>query len=207
MNRSWGFPAMENNNSITDALNDQVVPSGFTGQYSSATAQRNIVQALNTSVDASSAFLTCTTKPIGDNPKFSEFLSEDLRTRLLLIKQALQRSASETEHMRIQMAFTTKQLKIFNTLVEVCQSLPLEQIQKILMDRLQEGKETEICETVEKYAEYFIAEFTHFLKLHGFLKKGNSGAPNAPNNANRKVIQQNNFFSIQAPPTTNVTGN
>ena len=49
----------------------------------------------------------------------------------------------------------------------------MEQITQIVNDKLQEGKSEEICETVEKYAEYFIAEFTHFLRLHGFAKKNN----------------------------------
>ena len=66
-------------------------------------------------------------------------------------------------------------MKIFTNLVEVCQSLPIEQITQIVNDKLQEGKSEEICDTVEKYAEYFIAEFTHFLRLHGFVKKYNAG--------------------------------
>ena len=38
------------------------------------------------------------------------------------------------------------------------------------MERLQEGKDEAIRDVIEKFACYFIAEFTHFLRLHGFLK-------------------------------------
>ena len=49
------------------------------------------------------------------------------------------------------------------------------------MDRLQEGKSDDLCEAICKYAEYFIAEFLHFLRMHGFIKPKQSTPPAAPN--------------------------
>lgn len=49
------------------------------------------------------------------------------------------------------------------------------------MDRLQEGKSEDLCEAILKYAEYFIAEFLHFLRMHGFIKPKHSTPPAAPN--------------------------
>lgn len=61
-------------------------------------------------------------------------------------------------------------MKIFMNLVNVSQSLDQDQITKILRERLQEGKSDQLCDTIDKYAEHFIAEFSHFCRLHGFIK-------------------------------------
>ena len=61
-------------------------------------------------------------------------------------------------------------MKVFHNIVNISQSLDLEQISKIVIDRLQEGKSDELCDAIDKYADYFIAEFCHFLRLHGFIK-------------------------------------
>lgn len=110
------------------------------------------------------------TKPISENPKFSETLQEELRSRLLLIKQALQKSQNDQEFFQIQNAFTNKSMKVFKDLVSICQSLDQDQITKIVIERLQEGKSADLAEAVERYAEYFIAEFAHFLRMHGFVR-------------------------------------
>ena len=67
------------------------------------------------------------------------------------------------------------------------------------MERLQENKDEQICLAIEKYAGYFIVEFTHFLRLHGFLK-ATAPLPNQAQQANTKLIQQNNFFHFQNVP-------
>ena len=61
-------------------------------------------------------------------------------------------------------------MQVFHDLVSICQSLDVEQITKIVIERLQEGKSPDLESAVEKYAEYFISEFQHFLRMHGFVK-------------------------------------
>ena len=56
-------------------------------------------------------------------------------------------------------------------MVNISQSLDFEQMSKIVVDRLREGKSDELCDAIDKYAEYFISEFCHFLRLHGFIKQ------------------------------------
>ena len=56
-------------------------------------------------------------------------------------------------------------------MVSISQSLDFEQMSKIVIDRLHEGKSDELCDAINKYAEYFIVEFCHFLRLHGFIKQ------------------------------------
>ena len=62
-------------------------------------------------------------------------------------------------------------MKVFQNLVNISQSLDFEQMSKIVVDRLREGKSDELCDAIDKYAEYFISEFCHFLRLHGFIKQ------------------------------------
>ena len=40
----------------------------------------------------------------------------------------------------------------------------------LVCDRLKAGKGHLICQTIDKYAIFFIEEFKHFLKMHGFTK-------------------------------------
>lgn len=80
---------------------------------------------------AESAFVSV--KPISENPKFSETLQEELRSRLLLIKQALQKTQNDNEFFMIQNAFTNKSMKVFRDLVTICQSLDQDQITKIVI--------------------------------------------------------------------------
>ena len=49
-----------------------------------------------------------------------------------------------------------------------------------------------MCKVIDKYAIFFVEEFKHFLRIHGF-------AHFVAGMKDQKVIQQNNFFSIQAP--------
>ena len=55
--------------------------------------------------------------------------------------------------------------------VDVCQSFhDQSQIDKLIYDKLKAGKGLEMCQIIDKYAIYFIEEFKHFLKIHGFAK-------------------------------------
>ena len=125
-------------------------------------------------------------EPISESPKFSEALEEELRARLNFVKAALQKSQPDYEHQHIQQAFSNKSLKAFISLVKISQSLEQDQIKKILIDRLQEGKEEVICAVIVKYIGYFIVEFMHFLRLHGFLKK--SRPPVAGNHSEQRYL-------------------
>lgn len=123
-------------------------------------------------------------------------LQEELRSRLILIKMALLKTQSDFEFMRIQNAFTNKTIKVFLTMVTMSSALEPEQLTKILIDRLQEGKSSETCDTILKYSDHFFAEFSHFLRIHGFMKSKNPVAQ-----SEQRLIQQNNFFSIHSTPT------
>lgn len=95
-------------------------------------------------------------------------------------------------------------MKVFVNLVNISASLELDQLKKIVKERLQEGKDESICEAVEKYAGHFLVEFTHFLRMHGFHKqpKAQSIAISQVQSSaqEQKLIQQNNFFQIQQAP-------
>ena len=131
---------------------------------------------MNKSVDSCET-LSELNKPISDNPKFNDTLKEELRSRLLFVKSALQKSQPDYEHQRIQDAFTNKTLKVFTNMVKISPSLDLDQLRKILLDRLREDKDEAHCETLEKYSNYFEVEFTHFLRMHGFVKLPQPVAP------------------------------
>ena len=111
-----------------------------------------------------------TCKPISENPKFGEMQQEELRNRLLFVKQAVSKNESDSELVAISNAFTSKQIKIFLNLVNIVSSLEQEKIEEILRQKLKEGVSAELCPIVDKHAEFFIAEFSHFCRLHGFVK-------------------------------------
>lgn len=56
---------------------------------------------LNNSCSSVASAFSGSIKPISDNPKFTESLQEELRSRLLLIKQALQKQQDDCEFLRI----------------------------------------------------------------------------------------------------------
>lgn len=43
-------------------------------------------------------------------------------------------------------------------------------LESLVMDKLKAGKSQELVRCVEKYAVFFLEEFFHFLRIHGFLK-------------------------------------
>ena len=82
---------------------------------------------LRNSYDSGCSHYSMVIKPISENPQnFSEMLQEELRTRLMLIKQALQRSQPDEEFLNIQNAFSNKQMKVFGEMVNISSSLDME---------------------------------------------------------------------------------
>ena len=98
-------------------------------------------------------------------------MQEELRTRLWTMRQALQRTSIEDEYIHIQNAFTNRDFKAFINMVDVCQAIdsPI-QLHNILVERLKVGKGQLLRSCIDKYGIYFIEEFKHFLRMHGFSK-------------------------------------
>ena len=59
---------------------------------------------------------------ISEQPNFSECHEEELRSRLYLIRQALQKEASDKTVLDIQNVFTNSAFKTFFRVVDFCQS-------------------------------------------------------------------------------------
>mmetsp|Transcript_29116 Transcript_29116/g.38794 ORF Transcript_29116/g.38794 Transcript_29116/m.38794 type:complete len:86 (-) Transcript_29116:501-758(-) len=72
-------------------------------------------------VDIASALGSC--KPISENPHFGEMLEEELRNRLIMVKQALMKSKDDEELLKIQSAFSNKTFKVFCDMVNIVGSL------------------------------------------------------------------------------------
>lgn len=139
-------------------------------------------------------------KSISKNPVFGEILEEELRDRLLMVKRGVLKDKGDQEHLLIQNAFSNRSFKVFCDMVNIVGSLEEEQVTEIVLKKLKVDKSADACEMIDDLAEFFIAEFTHFCQLHGFLKlasKPRAQVKEPP--SKQKVIQQNNFFQISAP--------
>lgn len=104
-----------------------------------------------------------------EKPQFNDFLKEDLRSRLLLVKQALMRTVSDEDFAKLSVAFSEKVLKTFKHMAPLCSSIPSHRLKDEIVKQLLEPQAEEHVGTVKKYAGRFISEFYHFLLLYGFI--------------------------------------
>ena len=78
----------------------------------------------------------------------TESLQEELRTRLYLIRDALQRGQQDNEFLQIQNTFTNRTFQTFFTVVNNANQLQ-EKLDQILMDKLKAGKSDELASCVD----------------------------------------------------------
>ena len=50
-------------------------------------------------------------------------------------------------------------------------------IEAFIMDKIKAEKEQEQIQMIDKYAIYFIEEFKHFARIHGFIQPGKRESP------------------------------
>eukprot|EP00347_Sterkiella_histriomuscorum_P002099 403369477 len=91
--------------------------------------------------------------------RIDDFLKEELRQRLYMIRSRLLNEASDHEHHGISNAFTNTGFDIF---LQFAQENLGNNSQEIL-NQLKVGKSHQISTAIDKYGELFLMEFNHFI--------------------------------------------
>lgn len=82
---------------------------------------------------------------ISNNPSFTDQLQEELRTRLYLVRQALQKGQTDIDFLDIQNAFTNRTFETFFSIVlKVKPSFDKSQVEQMLMVKLKSDKSSDL---------------------------------------------------------------
>ena len=95
----------------------------------------------------------------------NDLQKEELRQRLFLVRNRLLQQCSDAEHFRINASFTTHTFKLLIAQANNSDTNKVLSSQKIL-EILKQDKKPEVQETIEKYGQFFIEEYKHFIRVH-----------------------------------------